>query len=455
MMALDLKSWFENYAKSEFSKVVIPDDLYQYWNVKRGLRNQDGTGVVVGLTQIGEVHGYIIDEGEKVPDEGRLRYRGIDVCDMVNGFQKEKRFGFEETAFLLLFGHLPSLGELGVFEDIIGENRALPSMFTEDMVLKAPSSNIMNKLARSVLALYSFDDNPEDYSLENVVLQSINLIAKFPAMVAYGYHAKAHYFDKKSLFLHEQDAKLSTAENFLRLIRPDKQYTELEAELLDLSLVLHAEHGGGNNSAFTIHVVSSSETDTYSALAAGVGSLKGRKHGGANIKVSEMISDIKKNVKDYSDETQLFDYLCDLMGKKVGDKSGLIYGMGHAVYTKTDPRAVLLKEKARELAEQKGRLDEFNLYANIEKLSASVFEEVKGVERVVCANVDLYSGFVYDMLNIPQDLFTPIFAISRVTGWCAHRIEEIITNKKIIRPAYKSVIRRASYTPIADRISMK
>ena len=454
-MSIDLKSWFDNYAKQEFLKVDISDDLYNYWNVKRGLRNQDGTGVVVGLTQIGEVHGYIMDEGEKIPDQGRLRYRGINVETLVKGFQAEKRFGFEETAFLLLFGHLPSNEELNIFSDVIGSNRKLPSMFIEDMVLKAHSSNIMNKLARSVLALYSYDDNPEDNSLENIVVQSMNMISKFPLLVAYGYQAKAHYFDKKSLFIHEPDPTLSTAENFLRLIRPDMQYTALEAEILDLSLVLHAEHGGGNNSAFTIHVVSSSDTDTYSALSAAVGSLKGRKHGGANIKVLEMMRDIKKNVTDWSDETQLFDYLCRIIKKEVNDKSGLIYGMGHAVYTESDPRAVLLKNKAKELAEQKNRLDEFNLYENVEKLTTKVFEEVKGMNRAVCANVDLYSGFVYDMLNIPEDLYTPIFALSRVTGWCTHRIEEILTSRKIIRPAYKSVSKKSQYIPLSKRESQK
>ena len=454
-MSIDLKSWFDNYAKQEFLKVDISDDLYNYWNVKRGLRNQDGTGVVVGLTQIGEVHGYIMDEGEKIPDQGRLRYRGINVETLVKGFQAEKRFGFEETAFLLLFGHLPSNEELNIFSDVIGSNRKLPSMFIEDMVLKAHSSNIMNKLARSVLALYSYDDNPEDNSLENIVVQSMNMISKFPLLVAYGYQAKAHYFDKKSLFIHEPDPTLSTAENFLRLIRPDMQYTALEAEILDLSLVLHAEHGGGNNSAFTIHVVSSSDTDTYSALSAAVGSLKGRKHGGANIKVLEMMRDIKKNVTDWSDETQLFDYLCRIMRKEVNDKSGLIYGMGHAVYTESDPRAVLLKSKAKELAEQKNRLDEYNLYENVENLTTKVFEEIKGVNRAVCANVDLYSGFVYDMLNIPEDLYTPIFALSRVTGWCTHRIEEILTSKKIIRPAYKSVSKKSKYIALSERKSQK
>lgn len=450
-MSIDLKTWFENYAKLQFQKQSIPDSLYERWNVKRGLRNQDGTGVLVGLTQIGEVHGYIIDEGEKKPSPGRLVYRGIDLFDLVNGFQSDGRLGFEETAFLLLFGQLPAKEELEIFNEVIGNNRKLPPMFIEDMVLKVHSPNIMNKLARSVLALYSYDPNPEDYSLENIVLQSIGLIAKFPLLVAYGYQAKAHYIDKKSLFIHEPDPTLSTAENFLRLIRPDRKFTALEAELLDLALVLHAEHGGGNNSSFTIHVVSSAETDTYSAFAAGVGSLKGRKHGGANIKVTEMVKNIKENVSDWSNETQLFDYLCKIVLKEANDQSGLIYGMGHAVYTESDPRAVLLKEKARELASQKNRMEEFNLLANIEKLTPRVMEEVKENSKMICANVDLYSGLVYDMLNIPEELYTPLFAVARITGWSAHRIEEIVTNRRIIRPAYKSICSRQPYLPLSQR----
>lgn len=450
-MATDLKKWFENFVQLELNKQDIPDHLYDHWNVKRGLRNNDGTGVVVGLTQIGEVHGYIMDEGEKIPSHGRLRYRGIDVVELVDGFQKDNRFGFEETAFLLLFGDLPKEHELAVFNRILVENRNLPPMFIEEMLIKAHSPNIMNKLARSVLALYSYDDNPEDYSLHNLFIQTINMIAKFPLLVAYGYQVKAHYSDGKELFFHEPDPTLSTAENFLRLIRPDGKYTKLEAQLLDLSLVLHAEHGGGNNSAFTVRVVSSSHTDTYSALAAGIGSLKGRKHGGANIKVKEMIDNIKDELTDWTDETKLFEYLCKMMRKEVGDKSGLIYGMGHAVYTESDPRAILLKEKAGELAKEKNRLDEFNLYINIEKLTPATFKEVRGEDKVVCANVDLYSGFVYDMLNIPDDLYTPIFALSRVTGWSAHRIEELTANKKIIRPAYKSVVKTSPYMPMEER----
>lgn len=450
---IDIKSWFDTIAKKNFLNQSIPDELYTRWNVKRGLRNQDGTGVVVGLTQIGEVHGYIMDEGEKKSSPGRLIYRGIDLFDLVNGFQADKRPGFEETAFLLLFAHLPSSEELSTFNDVIGSNRKLPPMFIEDMVLKVHSPNIMNKLARSILALYSYDSNPESNDLENVVLQSINMIAKFPLLVAYGYQAKAHYVDKKSLFIHEPDPTLSTAENFLRLIRPDGTFNALEAEVLDLALVLHAEHGGGNNSSFTIHVVSSSDTDTYSAFAAGVGSLKGRKHGGANIKVFEMVEDIKAHVSNWQDEDQLFDYLSKIIKKEAYDGSGLIYGMGHAVYTESDPRAVLLKEKAKELAVQKDRMEEFILLSNIEKLTPLVMEKVKGSTKTICANVDLYSGFVYDMLNIPSELFTPLFAMSRVAGWSAHRIEEIITNKKIIRPAYKSICKRQAYMPIQERVT--
>ncbi|MCX8132065.1 MAG: citrate/2-methylcitrate synthase [Clostridia bacterium] len=429
----------------------IDPDFYTKYNVKRGLRNSDGTGVLVGLTGIGEVHGYVIDEGERKPDEGRLSYRGIDVRDIVEGFQSEKRFGFEEVCYLLLFGELPDKARLDQFNELIGQYRTLPDNFTEDMILKAPSMDIMNKLARSVLACYSYDPNPDDTSLSNMLRQSLELIARFPTMVAYAYQAKSHYYGGKSLFIHMPQAELSIAENILYLIRPDNKYTSEEAELLDLALVLHAEHGGGNNSAFATRVVSSSGTDTYSAIAAAVGSLKGPKHGGANNKVMSMMEDIKANISNWADEEEVAEYLAKILRKEAYDKSGLIYGVGHAVYTLSDPRSILLKEKAEGLAKETGKIDEFNLYTTIERLAPKIFMEVKGSGKDIAANVDFYSGFVYSMMNIPPELFTPIFAVSRIVGWCAHRIEELIGVQRIIRPAYKSVVRGKTYIPINER----
>ncbi|MFP4012768.1 MAG: citrate/2-methylcitrate synthase [Chitinispirillaceae bacterium] len=430
---------------------AINSELFQKYNVKRGLRNADGTGVLVGLTNIGDVHGYILDENEKVPVEGRLRYRGIDVEDIVEGFQKEKRFGFSEVVYLLLFGNLPDQQLLTHFNEMLGMCRELPAGFTENMILKAPSSNIMNKLARSVLACYSYDSNPEDLDIHNVVRQCIELIARFPTMVAYAYQAKCHYFDQKSLVIHKPQPELSTAQNLLHMIRPDSSYTELEAETLDLALVLHAEHGGGNNSAFALHVVSSSHTDTYSAISAAVGSLKGPKHGGANIKVAAMLEEIKESVKDWADEDEIAAYLTKILCKEAFDRSGLIYGMGHAVYTLSDPRTSILREKSGELAQSKSRADEYQLIRTVERLSPQVFAKIKKNSKPMAANVDLYSGFVYSMLNIPQELYTPIFAISRIAGWSAHRIEELVSGGRIIRPAYKSVSQRRPYIPLVDR----
>jgi len=430
---------------------TIEPEHYSRYNVKRGLRNQDATGVLVGLTKIGDVHGYIVDENEKIPVEGKLRYRGIEIEDLVKGFQKEDRFGYEETVFLLLFGRLPNATELEDFTTLMGELRPLPLNFKEDVILNLPSNNIMNKLSRSVLAAYSFDPRAEDYSIDNVLKQCIQLIAWFPTIAAYSYQAKRHYFDKKSLYLHRPDSHMGTAENLLRMIRKDRIYSKLEAEVLDLCLVLHAEHGGGNNSAFTIHVVSSAQTDTYSTIAAGIGSLKGARHGGANLKVLQMMEEIKANIPSLTDEDALRSYLAKILKKEAFDGSGLIYGIGHAVYTLSDPRAILLKEKARELAIEKGFEDEFTMYEIIERLAPEVFTELKGASKNMCANVDFYSGFVYRMLNIPSELFTPLFAIARVTGWCAHRIEEIIGENKIMRPAYKNVVARKSYVPLVER----
>ena len=425
--------------------------LYDEYGVKRGLRNKDGTGVLVGLTQIGDVHGYILDEGVKTPVAGRLSYRGINVEDIVRTCHTEGRFGFEEISFLLLFGKLPKRDELDRFITLLGKERRLPDGFIEDMILKAPSSNIMNKLARCVLASYSYDDNPDDNSVNNLLTRCISLIARFPAFVAYAYQAKSHYYNNQSLYIHIPREEQHTAESFLYMIRPDRSYTRLEAETLDLSLILHAEHGGGNNSAFATRVVTSSGTDTYSAIAAGVGSLKGPRHGGANLKVMEMIEDIKANVSNWKDEGQLRDYLVKILNREAFDRSGLIYGMGHAIYTLSDPRAVLLKEKARELANVNGMEDEFRLYSSIERLTPELFAEIRGNGKAMCANVDLYSGLVYKMLNIPMDLYTPIFAIARISGWCAHRIEEIFSGGRIIRPAYRSLANRTKYIPIDER----
>ena len=429
----------------------IPQELYENYNVKRGLRNADGTGVLVGLTEIGGVHGYVIDEGEKSPVFGTLQYRGIDVKELVAGFQTEGRFGFEETAFLLLFGYLPSAKELADFTGYLGRIRILPEGFIEDMILKAPSPSVMNTLARAVLACYSYDDNPDDISIGNVLSQSMALIARFPVMVAFALQAKRRYYEKKTLFIHECDPSLTTAENFLRLIRMDKQYTKIEAEILDLCLVIHAEHGGGNNSAFTTHVVTSSGTDTYSAIAAAVGALKGPLHGGASNRVRAMMLNIMENVKDWKDNEEVFAYMGRILNREAFDHKGLIYGMGHAVYTLSDPRAELLKARAVDLAEAAGRSDELALYNLVEQISPEVFLRVTGKSKDISANVDFYSGFVYSCLNIPEDLFTAIFAISRITGWCAHRVEEILSGGRIIRPAYKNVTKKYAYTPIAKR----
>jgi citrate synthase len=442
--------------KDYLSKVTgndyIDAELYSKYNVKRGLRNADGTGVLVGLTRIGDVHGYILDEGEKMPVEGKLYYRGIDVEDIAATAVAEGRFGFEEAVYLLMFGVLPTREHLESFCALLGEKRALPPNFAEDSIMKAPSRDIMNKLARSVLTLYSWDDDPENQSPENVLRQCIELIARFPTIVAYSYMAKKHYYDHESLIIHLPASSCSTAESILSLIRTDQQFTKLEAEILDLALILHAEHGGGNNSTFAVHLVSSADTDTYAALTTGINSLKGFKHGGANIKVVGMMDDIKKHVKHWDHVGEVADYLADILRGDGYDRSGLIYGMGHAVYTKSDPRAVLLRNRAAILAEEKGLVDEFELYRLIEKIVPEVFKKVKGSDKDICTNVDFYSGFVYGMLGIPTELYTPIFAVSRVAGWAAHRMEEIVAGGRIIRPAYKCVQKRLHYTPISERV---
>ena len=441
----------KDYVEKITGNDYIDTDLYSAFNVKRGLRNADGSGVLVGLTRIGEVHGYIFNEGEKISVDGKLYYRGIDVEELAARGAAEGRFCFEETVYLLLFGQLPAKSQLEEFSALIGNSRALPKNFAEDAIMKAPSRDIMNKLARSVLTLYSYDEDPENQSPENSLRQCLELIARFPTIVAYSYMAKKHYFDHESLFIHLPEPGCSIAEALLSLIRPDQKYTRLEAELLDLALVLHAEHGGGNNSTFAVHVISSADTDTFSAIAAGIGSLKGFKHGGANIKVMGMMEDIKRNVTEWESEEAVSAYLAAILRGEAYDGSGLIYGQGHAVYTRSDPRAILLRDKAAALAEAKGLTREFNLYRLIERLTPIVFKQVKGSDKTICANVDFYSGFVYKMLDIPQDLYTPIFAVSRVAGWCAHRMEEIISGGRIIRPAYKCVQSHIPYTSLDQR----
>ncbi len=430
----------------------IDPSHYQKWDVKRGLRNADGTGVMAGVTQIGNVRGYYMRDGERIPDHGQLIYRGIDVNDLINGFVSENRFGFEETAYLLLFGALPTREQLEQFKGILSSYHTLPPMFTEDMIIKAPSRDIMNKLARSVLALYSYDPDPDNNTLPAELDQSLRLIARCPTIVAHAHAVKRHYFENDSLYLHRPQPGLSVAENFLYSLRRDNQYTEEEAKLLDLCLVLHMEHGGGNNSAFACRVLSSTGTDIYSSIAAAIGSLKGPRHGGANMKVMEMFSHIEKNVKDWQNDDELRAYLTKLIRKEAGDGSGLIYGMGHAIYTLSDPRAVILKKFAKNVAAKKGMLEEFELFEAVERLSPEVFAKEKGERKVMCANVDMYSGLVYKMMDIPPDLFTPLFAIARMVGWCAHRVEEVYnSDNRIIRPAYKAVAPSKPFLPLDGR----
>lgn len=419
--------------------------------IKRGLRNDDGTGVMVGCTKIGNVLGYRLVDGEREPMEGELIYRGYGLTELVSAYVRENRFGFTEVAYLLLFGHLPNREQLAMFRSMLNECTTLPENFTEDMILRHPSHDIMNKLGRSVLALYSSDPNPDDLSVENMMRQSVELVARFPTIAAYAYVVKRHYFENDSLYLHRPVPELSAAESFLHLIRPDQRYTEEEARVLDLCLVCHAEHGGGNNSTFSCRSLASTGTDTYSAIAAAVGSLKGPKHGGANRAVLRQFEEVKQNVRDWKDDGEVEAFVKRILRGEVSDRTGLVYGMGHAIYTLSDPRAVILKHGARRLAEQKGMLDELELMEAIERVTPKAFAEVTGSEKVMCANVDMYSGLVYQMLDIPSDLFTPLFAIARITGWCAHRMEEALTGGRIYRPAYKPMIRRKEYIPLSER----
>lgn len=433
------------------SNSQMDTSLYAKYDVKRGLRDINGKGVMAGLTQVSNIVADKMVDGERVHCEGELYYRGINIQDLTKGFLSEGRFGFEETAYLLLFGQLPTEDQLEDFKKLLAQQRQLPPNFVRDVIMKAPSKDIMNTLSKGVMNLYSYDKYADDTSLPNVLRQCINLIAIFPMMAVYGYQAYNHYECGKSLYIHRPKKSLTTAENLLRMLRPDKQYTALEAKILDLALVLHMEHGGGNNSTFTMHVVTSSGTDTYSAVAASLSSLKGPKHGGANIKVVDMFADLKANVKDTKDEDQIKDYLRKLLHKEAFDKKGLIYGMGHAVYSLSDPRANIFKGFVEELAHEKGRDDDFKLYSNVERLAKELIAEERKIYKGVSANVDFYSGFVYSMLDLPTELFTPMFAIARIVGWSAHRMEELINTDKIIRPAYKNILEPREYIGLEDR----
>lgn len=434
----------------EKNNQIKPGD-YQKYRVKRGLRNPDGTGVMAGLSHVSSVEGYYILDNERIPKDGKLSYRGYDLKDIIADCVKEDRFGFEEVVWLLIFGTLPTRDQIAEIRNVLGEGRSLPDEFIEDMIMKHPSKDIMNKMARCVMSLYSYDENPDDISTPNVLRQSLQLIAQFPTMMNSAYQIKRRAFYNKSMYLHPIKPELSTAESILRLLRSDKKYTDEEAKLLDICLMIHADHGGGNNSTFSTRVLTSSGTDTYSAITAGLGSLKGPRHGGANIKVAHQMEYIMENLDDSTDDKQVRDMLARIMKKEAGDGSGLIYGMGHAVYTLSDPRAVILKRSAKKLAFDHGFEKEFMTLDAIERLTPQVFAEIKGVEKTMCANVDLYSGLVYRVLGIPEDLYTPLFATARVAGWCAHRLEELTTSSKIMRPAYKSVTKYRAYTPLEQR----
>lgn len=450
MAEVNFREIIDEYVRfcNESGKIDL--NLYEEYNVKRGLRDSNGRGVLTGLTEVSDVVAFRVEEGERIPIPGELYFQGYEVKKLVAG-QKHSLYGFEEATYLLLFGELPTKPQLDSFVEVLGNLRQLPDSFNRDVIMKAPSNDMMNVLQKCVLTLYSYDDNPDDLSIKNVLKQCLRLIAQFPVMAAYGYQAYRHYYLDKSLVIHRPKKELSTAENILRLLRTDGKYTELEAKVLDVCLIIHAEHGGGNNSTFTTHVLSSTGTDTYSAVAASLGSLKGPRHGGANLKVQQMFDDLKSNIKDWENEDELSEYLQGLLDKKGFDKSGLIYGMGHAVYSESDPRAVILKEYAKKLSEEKGLSEEFALYDRVETIAAKLIAQHRKTLKTVSANVDFYSGFVYKMLKLPTEIFTPIFAISRISGWSAHRIEELVNNGKIIRPAYKFVGRHKEYVSIEER----
>lgn len=429
----------------------IDSELFTKYDVKRGLRDLNGKGVLAGLTNISDVRAKEVVDGVEVPTHGRLFYRGYDVKDLVHGFTKDNRFGFEEITYLLLFNKLPDKEELANFHNILAGYETLPTSFVRDIIMKAPSKDMMNTLARSVLTLYSYDDRADDTSMPNVLRQCLELISLFPQLCIYGYQAYSHYHDGNSLFIHSPRPELSAAENILHMLRPDSKYTPLEAKILDIALVLHMEHGGGNNSSFTTHVVTSSLTDTYSTIAAAIGSLKGPRHGGANIKVVKMFEDMKANLSDWTDEDEVSNYLKKLLHKEAFDNAGLIYGVGHAIYSKSDPRAVILKSFVESLSVEKGLEKEFALYSMVERLAPQIIEAERQMYKGVSINVDFYSGFVYNMLGLPLELYTPIFAIARISGWSAHRLEELANNGKIIRPAYRPIGSEQDYIQMSDR----
>jgi citrate synthase len=446
-----LNGKFDELVKFCMTSGAIDQNLYVTYDVKRGLRDSDGKGVLTGLTEISDVSSYRVENGVKIPDDGSLYYQGYNVKDLIRG-SENNRYAFEEVTYLLLFGALPNKEQLESFIEIMSSLQEISGAFLRDVILKAPSANIMNALQKSVLTLYSYDENPDDITVSNVLRQSLQLICKMPLISVYAYQAYRHFHLDDNLLIRTPVKTCSTAENILAMIHPDGKYTELEARVLDVCLVIHADHGGGNNSTFTNHVVTSTGTDTYSAVAASIASLKGPKHGGANLKVQQMFADIKKHCPDWTDEAAIREYLSKILAKEAFDHSGLIYGMGHAIYTISDPRELILKKYARALAEEKGAMDEFNLYDAVERIAAELITAQRRIFKPVCANVDFYSGFVYTMLNIPEELFTPIFAISRISGWSAHRLEELVNNGKIIRPAYMYVGHHEDYVPIEDRV---
>ena len=454
-MIEDTTGMLEQYTGSlteSIQKEYRIDEKFYRGDVKRGLRNSDGTGVLVGVTKVGSVQGYFMQDGQRIPTPGKLYYRGIELTEIVEAHRKADTFGFEEVAYLLLMGYLPTRSELDHFNDIMNRARKLPDGFTEGMIMRHPSRNIMNELERSILSLYSYDPEPDNIEIDNILMQSVRLIGYFPSIVANAYAVKRHYFDGDSLHIHFPVENLSTAENFLRMMRPDKSYTDEEAKLLDMMLMVHAEHGGGNNSTFVCRALSSSGTDTYSAIAGAVGSLKGPLHGGANAKVMEMFRYVKENV-DPHDDGSIKDYLNKMLDREAGDRSGKLYGLGHAVYTMSDPRAVLLKKYARHMAEIKGYAEDFDLLQEVEELGIPLIQERRKSDAPMCANVDMYSGLVYTMLGIPEDVFTPLFASARIAGWCANRIEEVVTCHRIMRPAYRAVTIRDRYVPMEERVS--
>ncbi len=446
-----LQTYVENLSDEIISHYDIEESYFQNPNVKRGLRNSDGSGVVAGVTRVASVQGYYIEDGVRVPMDGHLYYRGIDVSEIVEAHRTAGTFGYEEVVYLLLLGSLPDEEQLSRFRSELSKARNLPDGFVEDVLIRMPSQSIMNALSRSMLALYTYDPNPDDTSLKNLLLQSLQIIARFPLIAANAYAVKRHYHDGKSLYLHHPKEGLSLSENFLRMLRRDKSFSQTEARLLDLMLILHAEHGGGNNSAFVCRALSSTGTDTYGAIAGAVNSLKGPLHGGANKKVMEMFSDIKKNV-DKTNDDNLSRYLDKILNKEANDHTGIIYGLGHAVYTSSDPRAEIIKKYAVDMAAGTDKMEDFDLMQRIEKMGIEKLTARKNLLIPTCANVDMYSGLVYEMLGIPEDLFTPLFAIARIAGWCAHRIEEIVSGRKLIRPAYRAAISHSAYTPMSERV---